>query len=664
MSKKTIELIPIIVQDPGNTTEILCKIVISDPQNMEQEVYSKEIKLCDLLKRNVVDEIFIYTDEETQEGLKKKLQELKNSLNKKEMIWRPKNIGWNQFNKEKIEFAFSNCHITEDGVDYNNHAQEKGFELCLSNSYKDTLEHAKTRFLENMNVLGREPEVLFPVFFVNVTSMIAYFMDACRRNVGISLWLDGKMGSGKTTVAQTVGNYLTAGLLDSFQGSRNEIMAFEKTKVVLELMHRCRSIPMILDDKKAEKASAQRDKVWNNIDILIRSVTNQYIAQFGKETGLSDEYKKEKFYSSVIITGEYLETYPSTIARLVYLDMGDFINNKNASNAIRKYQENPKLLADFMGHFCRFLCTKASDSKYWKERVLMWDDLWERNKGYFYGSNQSRFAQTMTALQLAARVIRDFSEYCHADETFDVEVFIQTADKIALKLMKATQQKVGGDILVLKDAFKEIINDGEFNIFLSPKVITEYQSRWSDLPYGLLEGVNALWIADVNRINNRAEANFDGMLYLDPNKGKDREPVCIVRLDWLTRLLKQKIEELIKRYNYKAMIQITNTKLRDAGIICGTMRKDETYNMQFKYPYIHMDNMVTNIVLETVDCVCLNLSNPLLNTMVKDLQQKDVEEKEIYVDDYKMWNNLMYFNNYDELNRQLRKSLDYLKNKS
>lgn len=85
MSQKNIEIFPIIVQDTDSSSEIYCEIVIADSENRELVYFRKELRLCDLLKRSVLDELYIYSAEETVEELKKKLQKLKNSLNKKEM---------------------------------------------------------------------------------------------------------------------------------------------------------------------------------------------------------------------------------------------------------------------------------------------------------------------------------------------------------------------------------------------------------------------------------------------------------------------------------------------------------------------------------------------------------------------------------------------------
>lgn len=656
MSQKNIEIFPIIVQDTDSSSEIYCEIVIADSENRELVYFRKELRLCDLLKRSVLDELYIYSAEETVEELKKKLQKLKNSLNKKEMVRRSRNIGWNSLNFGKLQFSFSNCSITAEGVDYNNHAQEDGFNLCLSENYDDSLQHAKTRFLENMNILNREPDVLFPVFFVNITAMMAYFMGIRGVKVGISLWLDGQMGSGKTTVAQTVGNFLTADLDDPFKTRRNEITAFERTKIVLELMHRCRSIPMILDDKKAEKVSTHRDKVWNNIDILIRSVTSQCIELFGEGDELNGKFQKERFYSSVIITGEYLETYASTIARLIYLDMGNFINNMKASSAIRKYQKNPTLLADFMAHFCQFLCIKASDDQYWEHLVLTWEKLWKNNKGYFYGGNQSRFAQSMTALQIAAEAIRDFSHYCHADETFDTKGFIETVDKLSLKLLKTTQQKVDGDIALIQDAFREIIEKGELEIYLAAKVIKEYGGGWSEVAYALPENKNALWIADVKRVDPTAWGKLD--------RESDRYPVCIVQVKELYSLMAQKILELKKRYNYKGTVEceVTNRKLRIAEIICASKRTDGTYNMQFQYPKMCNNWGYGEPYVKKVDCICLNLKNPILKQIVREKEQRDEDGCEIYENDYVEKMRMGYFDEEmrQDINKNITKIREYI----
>lgn len=100
----------------------------------------------------------------------------------------------------KWRFLFTNGSITEEGFDSTVYADVTG---CYYNGDCVWAEESETeRYLQ---LIQRQAETLYPVLALNLMATTRLLFEEFGIDLGISLWLGGRSGSGKTSIAQTVG---------------------------------------------------------------------------------------------------------------------------------------------------------------------------------------------------------------------------------------------------------------------------------------------------------------------------------------------------------------------------------------------------------------------------------------------------------------------------
>ena len=522
-------------------------------------------------------------------------------------------IGWNMMDEYTV-FAFSNCCVTPDGINYQSFADIEGFDLIVSETFTPSMKCARMRFLELMNILGKKSEVLYPVFFMNIAALLNKILGNNGRAPALIMWLGGRPGSGKTELACALGSFLNKDIHNRTKITRKLFSAFGRPRDMNLSLFQHKGLVFILDDAKMERAQGQRENTRTCIDICIRSVKSQKLLEsFDKAQRASVE---ENLDAGAIITGEYMDAYQSSMARMVYLDVDDLINNTEYSLTLRRLQDNPHILSDLMAYFVQYLCCKYMDDIYWTEMVKTKDNLWEEDKRIFYGTNQSRLADNMSSLQLTASIVADFAKACGADDSFDVEMFLKQSDQILEMLMKRTALLINEKDEILLDAYREVVGQLKLQ---NPIHIYSDSGELQIKPYIIECDMDGVWIPDIN-------------VFIE-HESKVQCPAIICRVDKLIQALTPQMIQITQKYHYTGnwSVKVDNTRLREAGIICGVLRKDKTYNNQFPYP---VDGFTYNSFIET-DCVCLNLNNVIVKPLVEEfLKQESNRTKQYLADMY------------------------------
>ena len=537
------------------------------------------------------------------------------ALNNGICTYRFTEIGWNLLDGEPV-FAFSNCCVTKTGINYESYANVKGFDLIVSENFQSTKLHAKTSFLELMNILNENLEILYPIFTMNILSLLNGILGIKDKAPALTMWLDGNPGSGKTALACALGNFVNKNMRDHTQEKKKIFSAYNKPKTMVQSLSEHQGINFILDDVKAEKVSGQKDNSKTCVDICIRSVESQKIVQTFSNAQLI--LLEKTLRAGAIITGEYLDIYKSSLARIVYLNVNNFVNDEQCSKALEKLQNNPYILTNFMVHFIQFLCNKYLAKSYWELIIKKKNKIWEERKKDFYGINCSRLANNLSSLQITSRILQYAVKDWEVKESCNMQSLIQNTDMIFFDIMKNTEFLLNEEDTILLDSFKAILPKLRIQ---KPEKIVDYAASPLPVkiqPYILKSDKDAIWISNLND------------MFIPHKPGI--YPALICRLDVLNDLLFKKLSEKISNYGYEGRInsKITNTRLGDAGIICRECRPDNTFNYQFKYVIDRLSSSTQDDYnakdKQYIDCVCLNLNSDLLKSLVKKLLKENQKE--------------------------------------
>ncbi len=515
-------------------------------------------------------------------------------------------IGWNRVEDASV-FCVSNCCITATGVDYIWVAKTKGFNLYLSEFFGKDPEGAKKRYLELALILDRGRDILWPILWTTVAAPLNGILRKKNHSPALTAIIEGEPGSGKSSLAITVGSFLNKNAEDFSQEGNNVFYAFNKAKYLPPALMEHRDINFILDDVKREHVSGQRYNNDTCVDVCIRSVYEQRLVEVF--TKVQEPFLGQPVTAGAIITGEEIRTYKSSLERCFYLKVDDLVNDPTSSRALKKLQDNPYILSDFMTYYIMFLCSKLKKGEdYIIELTEAKDKFWEESKEVFYGTSASRLAKTLSSMKLVIKVLADFAHDCGADRSMDMKDFVEKNTKLAVEVMKRTEQRVENEDVVLLNAFQEVLK--ELSIQIPDDIYWEGTLQVE--PYIIRNNQDGIWIPDINR--------FRGI------RTESECPVLICRQDRLeTKLISMIIKQVNqRRYSGPLDLKITNTRLRNAGIIYGALRSDSTYNNVIPYPYyIGWEGKV-----EECNCFCLVYNSRIMKSLVDSLR-KQAEQKGI-----------------------------------
>jgi len=158
-------------------------------------------------------------------------------------------IGWNMMDENTV-FAFSNCCVTPDGINYQSFADIEGFDLIVSETFTPSMKCARMRFLELMNILGKKSEVLYPVFFMNIAALLNKILGNNGRAPALIMWLGGRPGSGKTELACALGSFLNKDIYNRTKITRKLFSAFGRPRDMNLSLFQHKGLVFILDDAK------------------------------------------------------------------------------------------------------------------------------------------------------------------------------------------------------------------------------------------------------------------------------------------------------------------------------------------------------------------------------------------------------------------------------
>ena len=485
--------------------------------------------------------------------------------------FQPKDDGLFYFEKigiqrldDKYYYAASNCAVSADGIKWDVRALQEGFNLNLTEGNLDPKAH-KTKTIESfMKYSSWSFDVFFPIHCIPLLSVLQYFLKMAGGTAGAVLWIDGKVGSGKTQLSMTMGDFFNRG---SRQGTSSHVNSPKaKYNEICENLPKYRNAVFILDDIKKEESSRNRENSKNITDLLIRSIYKGKLDSPDVEGTAVD--------ASAIVNGEFFKEQASTTSRVLYLQINNFLNQKDNSAHFKEIQENPCYLADFMCLFLIWLLKKMEDGQEIEKMRSKLDGLKEAESltDLFLGKEMgSRMIETVANFQIVSVVLDEFFE---ANEIFKERraEFLERSKQSLLSLGWATYLRSLDYLPMFKRMLMNALPELNIKDCRYGKKYLSYAANIEKNPdyyYDNLPLITAE--ADPSEISREEslgnfgkiwlfgiQEQYDGILFK-----RDESETLLVRTDVICRLLREKIIE----YNEKNSSPLPPSQYTDASIL-------------------------------------------------------------------------------------------------
>lgn len=500
----------------------------------------------------------------------------------------------------KYYYAASNCAVTAEGINRDIRAIQEGFHLNLAEDMPES-EIEKTKIIDSfIKYSSWSYDIFYPIHCIPILSVLQHFLKKQGSVAGGILWIDGKVGSGKTQLSMTMGDFFNRGSSHGLSSHVNSPKA--KYNEICENLPKYRNAVFILDDIKKEESSRNRENSKNITDFLIRSIYKGKIDSPNVE-GVSVD-------ASAIINGEFFKEQASTVSRVLYLQIDNFLNQKENSAHFKEIQNDPYYLAKFMCLFLIWLLKKMEVRHEIENLYLDLENLKQQKNlaSLFQGQvSGSRMIETVANFQIVSVVLDMFFKDSSIEEERRKEFLEKSKNALQelgwatylrsldyLPIFKQMLSKALPDLNIKDCRYGKKYLDYAENIEKNPDYYTNNQllirtaalnptetSREDGL--GLL---GSMWLFGMQK-------DYDGILFK-----RDEAETLLIKKDVICRLLKEKIIE----YNEKNPpilypSQYTDVsilaKLADSRTIYG-YKRDDGFRKIIKFPIFSINDNYTN----------------------------------------------------------------------
>lgn len=485
--------------------------------------------------------------------------------------FQPKDDGLFYFEKigiqrldDKYYYAASNCAVSADGIKWDVRALQEGFNLNPTEGNLDPKAH-KTKTIESfMKYNSWSFDVFFPIHCIPLLSVLQYFLKMAGGTAGAVLWIDGKVGSGKTQLSMTMGDFFNRGSRQGISSHVNSPKA--KYNEICENLPKYRNAVFILDDIKKEESSRNRENSKNITDLLIRSIYKGKLDSPNVEGTAVDV--------SAIVNGEFFKEQASTTSRILYLQINNFLNQKDNSAHFKEIQENPCYLADFMCLFLIWLLKKMKDEQEIENMRSKLDSLKDAKSltEIFLGEEiGSRMIETVANFQIVSVVLDEFFEANGIPENRR-EKFLERSKQSLLSLGRATYLRSLNYLPMFKQMLIETLPKLNIKDCRYGKKYLSYAADIEKNPDYYYDNLPLITAEADPSETSREESlgdfgkiclfgiqeQYDGILFK-----RDESETLLVRTDVICRLLREKIIE----YNEKNPSPLPPSQYTDASIL-------------------------------------------------------------------------------------------------
>lgn len=518
--------------------------------------------------------------------------------------WERTENGW--------QFAFSDCVIDENGVNY--HDSGEKFALGFEGHIQEGLSTRKNDFLQLINIIQKAPEILYPVFASNISALLYPIWE--HEEMGSVLWIYGESGSGKTELAMTLGTYVDREKRRS--QSESLFSANAKTRNMIEKFQLHRGINFILDDARKERVPGQKNKLLDNIETVVRSVYSQHLTD---EFVITKTMKDDSIYAGAIITGEIIDVEISTKARILFIEVKNFINTKVGGEAISLLQKNPEWLAGTMAGIIQYLCSKWNKEGGAKKYLTRFEMLSEQAKENFYSKQIGRLAHSCALQKLAHEIFYEYASSldCSCDLQFQ---HLQNAVHNVENMLLTKED-------VLWEALEKTLPD--LHIELAKLYLAEECEKWERerecLQFGFLlkKDYDGLYFPNISEVPG-----------FEKNWGSNE--LLLVKKEIFFQHLNEKLRTIMKKRNMQSnsLLLSLPTHLREQKVILVKPRSDRSFNNQCDYYCYEEPKIAGRETAQECCCLVLNLANEKVRKAIN-LENNSQEIEVLYVRDADSW---------------------------
>ena len=463
----------------------------------------------------------------------------------------------------RLMYVFTNGSLVADGFHPEIYSGVGHMFIPKGAIFQGLVETAEKLFCE----YNRNPKIFYPLFLHNIMAISNGFFRVIGEPefMKLTLWLDGKSGSGKTELAKAAGAYTFGD-----QMLNKELIAAtgKRRDALKHLAHSSGSV-CILDDVKAERVRERKNSMRNMVDDLIRSTFRGRLTDtvgMDSELGWID--------ACVLITGEYLDTCESQNARLMYLKVDGFVDDEENSKALRILSHNPLLLTTVCVEYIQWFLQMMEESSFPQFLREKLNEMRNSEKMYEGISNSARLNENCHMLDMAAVLSEMFFHEAGMPKEF-ITRFRRNAEQSIKAVTESTFCLLGGENMLIFKAMERIFSECNVRVAQYQKewwrhnewqYQQEYFWIWKDEDFVLIEDYN----------KSILKSNQNG------NEQYDMQPCLIIRAERFDELFREAVQNLASELQISSEIfdrMLTNPlkKLRELQIIFKQYRADSKW---------------------------------------------------------------------------------------
>lgn len=480
-------------------------------------------------------------------------------------------------------------------------------------------------------MFSHNPKVFYPLFLLNIMSITNGYLRLLgeKQFMKITVWLAGASGSGKTELAKAMGTYVFA---DSDLNC-NAVSATTRRNFVLENLSYSSGSVFIFDGVKHESVRDRNNGVKNKIDDILRSVFN------GRLTDVINRQAIPPLIDAcALITGEYRQTEESQNARLLYLNVDGFLQDKKNSETLRTLQKNPLWLTIVCCDYIRWLLTKIGDDTWQSFLKGKLDEMRSEKRRYIDINNAARLDENRHMVELAYILLERYLRERDLTEEF-ISKCARNAELGIESLCSNTFALLGGEQMIVQKAVSELAR--KCNIrkarFQNNPVYSDSGFKYRQDYFMLQSDDDILFIEDYEEslVMNTQEQHDE----------LDGRACLIIQREKLMNFLYESIKNVISEYPVtcissdeiishlprllKEMQLIYRKRRKEGGLgrtavtypVCEV--RDEWNGM---YSWGQIKEMETRCIVETKPTVQLNVGHPYWDFLMERLEDAESEK--------------------------------------
>lgn len=525
-------------------------------------------------------------------------------------------------------YVTSNCAITSKGINQEIRALKEEFDLEFDETVKEEMYAEKFIQYNMMNM-----RVFYPVHYMQINAVLKYFLKAYGMAAGAVLWIDGVVASGKTELAYTVGDMFNR-CGDNISMKKNLYSTKIKIKELEKKLTDYQNAVLILDDVKKEETVRNRENAKNVTDLLVRSI---YMGRLGREQSENDLVN-----ASAIVTGEFFKEQMSTISRILYLNIGNFLQESANSACFKTIQRDKTYFAGFMRYFMQWIFGKMEEEKQSLNLGRIIKNASEMlSEKYKTGELSPRMLELHTNMLVCTQIINEYLKDVLGKDSIKVKNFIKECQKEINELIRNTFLKslhyrplyiIAFDNIIstlkIKDCrYGEVYLEAKSGNFSFHRALECKDERGISFNESIKRN-EKYWLLRLNK-------DYAGLLL---NFGED--DILIVSQNSVCNYIREYIKKRAKKWNiHYYPSDYTDDKiigeLADAGRIFLHKRVDGTFDRVFNYPlsediWLSPNEFEANF-LEDVKMIKVNVMRGEEN-IIDQIEDKEMEKCEDWLD--------------------------------